>query len=145
MAKPAVSAISGIKSNRSTFPLHPLRENLFRSAAPGRPTNGTRKGRSNRQTSCEGVGVRATARLTDCQHKTVLAVLNTVGAKCAAFLDRIVRNIQTESFKLTNFGAGLGLANGARHQPTNNGAINTPIWPYSPRKFIVATTRQTEL
>ena len=41
----------------------------------------------------EGVGVRATARLTDCQHKTVLAVLNAVGEKCATFLDRTVRNI----------------------------------------------------
>jgi hypothetical protein len=34
----------------------------------------------------EGVGVRATARLTDCQHKTVLAVLNAIGEKCATFL-----------------------------------------------------------
>ena len=46
---------------------------------------------------CEGLGVRAAARLTDCQHKTVLAVLNTVGEKCAAFLDRTVRNVKTEA------------------------------------------------
>ena len=33
---------------------------------------------------CEGMGVRAAARLTGCQHKTVLAILNAVGEKCAA-------------------------------------------------------------
>jgi transposase-like protein/IS1 family transposase len=59
---------------------------------------------------CEGLGVRATARLTDCQHKTVLAVLNTVGEKCAAFLDRTVRNIQTESLQIDELWSRVGIS-----------------------------------
>jgi transposase-like protein/IS1 family transposase len=58
----------------------------------------------------EGVGVRATARLTDCQHKTVLAVLNTVGAKCAAFLDRTVRNVQTGALQIDEIWSRVGIS-----------------------------------
>jgi transposase-like protein/IS1 family transposase len=57
---------------------------------------------------CEGVGVRATARLTDCQHKTVLAVLNAVGEKCATFLDRTVRNITTDSLQIDELWSRVG-------------------------------------
>src|SRR5258708_31240053 len=45
----------------------------------------------------EGVGVRAAARLTDCHTHTVLAVLESVGQKCAVFLDRKLRNLTVES------------------------------------------------
>jgi transposase-like protein len=41
----------------------------------------------------EGMGVRGVARFTDCQHKTVLVVLNAVGQKCAEFHDKTVRNL----------------------------------------------------
>ena len=59
---------------------------------------------------CEGVGVRATARLTDCQHKTVLAVLNAVGEKCATFLDRTVRNITTDSLQIDELWSRVGIS-----------------------------------
>ena len=44
---------------------------------------------------CEGVGVRATSRLTGLEKKTVLHILKTVGEKCAAFHDATVRNVPT--------------------------------------------------
>jgi transposase-like protein/IS1 family transposase len=56
----------------------------------------------------EGVGVRATARLTGCQHKTVLAVLNSAGEKCGAFLDRAVKGIQTDSLQLDELWSRVG-------------------------------------
>ena len=44
---------------------------------------------------CEGVGVRAVSRLTGLEKKTVLHILKSVGAKCAAFHDATVRNVPT--------------------------------------------------
>ncbi len=40
----------------------------------------------------EGVGIRATARLTGLHNNTVAAILAVAGSKCAFFLDRRVRN-----------------------------------------------------
>lgn len=40
---------------------------------------------------CEGVGVRAASRLAGVDKHTVLAILDTVGAKCARVLDRKVQ------------------------------------------------------
>ncbi|HXR47542.1 MAG TPA: hypothetical protein VN784_08880 [Candidatus Limnocylindrales bacterium] len=45
---------------------------------------------------CEGMGVRAAARLTDCHRDTVLAVLETTGRKCAALLDARVRYVKAK-------------------------------------------------
>lgn len=45
---------------------------------------------------CEGMGIRATARLTDCHRDTVLSVLETMGRKCVALLDYKVRYIRAE-------------------------------------------------
>ena len=42
---------------------------------------------------CEGVGVRATSRLTGLEKKTVLSIVETVGEKCARFHDATVRNV----------------------------------------------------
>ena len=44
---------------------------------------------------CEGVGIRATSRLSGLDQETVLNVLTTVGEKCAQFHDATVRNIPT--------------------------------------------------
>jgi IS1 family transposase len=49
---------------------------------------------------CEGVGVRAASRLTHCQHKTVLAVLNAVGQKCADFHDKTVRHLKVGALQV---------------------------------------------
>ena len=43
---------------------------------------------------CEGMGIRATARLADCHRDTVLSVLETVGGKCASLLDARVRYVR---------------------------------------------------
>ena len=59
---------------------------------------------------CEGMGVRAAARLTGCQHKTVLAVLNAVGEKCAALHDRLVRNVQTGSLQIDELWSRVGIS-----------------------------------
>jgi IS1 family transposase len=48
----------------------------------------------------EGMGVRAAARFTDCQHKTVLAVLNAIGQKCAEFHDKTVRNLKVSALQV---------------------------------------------
>lgn len=48
----------------------------------------------------EGLGVRSTARVTDCDPQTVLNVLETIGAKCASFHDRIARNIKTDALQI---------------------------------------------
>lgn len=42
------------------------------------------------------MGIRSAARLADCHRDTVLAVLQTMGRKCAAFLDYKVRYIRAE-------------------------------------------------
>jgi IS1 family transposase len=59
---------------------------------------------------CEGMGVRAAARLTGCQHKTVLAVLNAVGEKCEQLHDRLVRNVQTGSLQLDELWSRVGIS-----------------------------------
>ena len=48
----------------------------------------------------EGVGVRATARLTGCQHKTVLNVLETVGQKCERLHDNLVRHLNVDALQI---------------------------------------------
>jgi len=59
---------------------------------------------------CEGMGVRACARLTGCQHKTVLAVLNAVGEKCEQLHDRLVRNVQTGSLQIDELWSHVGIS-----------------------------------
>jgi len=87
----------------------------------------------------EGVGVRATARLTGCQHKTVLTVLNTVGEKCATFLDRIVRNVQTESLQIDELWSRVGISQ-RRTTPADElrGDQYTYLAVTAREKFIVA-------
>lgn len=45
------------------------------------------------QMLCEGIGIRAVSRLTGLDQGTVLRVLETAGAKAAAFLDAKVKNV----------------------------------------------------
>lgn len=44
---------------------------------------------------CEGVGIRATSRLSGLDQETVLNVLTTVGERCASFHNTTVRNVKT--------------------------------------------------
>lgn len=45
---------------------------------------------------CEGMGIRAVARICDLHRDTVLSILETAGAKFAAFLDSKIQNVQAE-------------------------------------------------
>jgi IS1 family transposase len=58
---------------------------------------------------CEGVGVRATARIVGCNRNTVLSVLETVGAKCVSFLDRKLRNLAVSSLQIDELWSKVGL------------------------------------
>ena len=49
---------------------------------------------------CEGVGVRATARLTDTNRKTVARVALQVGIGCAEFHDRTMNGIRVNRLEL---------------------------------------------
>jgi transposase-like protein/IS1 family transposase len=48
----------------------------------------------------EGLGIRATARFVNCDPHTVLNVLETVGQKCEAFLDRTLLYLNIESLQI---------------------------------------------
>ncbi|HEX4120967.1 MAG TPA: IS1 family transposase [Verrucomicrobiae bacterium] len=58
---------------------------------------------------CEGVGVRATGRLAGCDAHTVLGVLSVIGDKCADFLDRNIRNLDTTSIQIDELWARVGV------------------------------------
>jgi IS1 family transposase len=58
----------------------------------------------------EGVGVRGCSRLADCDSKTVLSVLQTVGGKLADFLDRKVRNLAVASLQLDELHSRVGIS-----------------------------------
>lgn len=57
---------------------------------------------------CEGLGIRAVSRLTDCHIATVLSVLETVGGKCELLHDRLVRHVQTGSLQIDELWARVG-------------------------------------
>ena len=49
---------------------------------------------------CEGTGIRACERLTGLNRRTVLAVLETAGKKCARLLDTKLRNLKAEHIEV---------------------------------------------
>ena len=49
---------------------------------------------------CEGLGIRAIARLCDLNQRTVLNVLTTAGSHCAEFLDDKLRNLKGEPLEI---------------------------------------------
>ena len=57
----------------------------------------------------EGVGVRAAARLAGCHSHTVLAVLETFGEKCEAFLDHRLRNLTVGPLQIDELWARVGI------------------------------------
>jgi IS1 family transposase len=58
----------------------------------------------------EGVGVRATARLTGCHSHSVLNVLRTVGQKCEEFHDRTMRNLTVQSLQIDELWSRVGIS-----------------------------------
>lgn len=49
---------------------------------------------------CEGIGVRATERLTGLNRRTVLGVLEAAGAHCATLLDDKIRNVNVKQVEV---------------------------------------------
>ncbi len=58
----------------------------------------------------EGVGVRATARLTDCHSRSVLNVLRTVGQACDDLHDRTMRNLAVQSLQIDELWSRVGIS-----------------------------------
>ncbi len=58
---------------------------------------------------CEGVGIRGCARLIGCHIRTVLSVLETVGKKCDALHNRIVRNLAVASLQIDELWSKVGV------------------------------------
>ena len=58
----------------------------------------------------EGVGVRATARLTDCHSHSVLNVLRTVGQACENFHDRTMRNLTVQALQIDELWSRVGIS-----------------------------------
>lgn len=57
---------------------------------------------------CEGVGVRAAARLARVDLKTVLRVLESAGEQCAAFLDERMRNLKVDDVQIDEIHSWVG-------------------------------------
>lgn len=57
----------------------------------------------------EGVGIRAAARLADCDPHTVLAMLETFGEKCAAFLDHRLGNLTVGPLQIDEVWSKVGI------------------------------------
>jgi len=87
----------------------------------------------------EGVGVRACARLVDCDPHTVLKVLETVGEKCEQLHDRLVCNIRTESLQIDEIWARVAISQ-KRAIPTEElrGDFYTYLAIAANEKFIVS-------
>lgn len=49
---------------------------------------------------CEGLGVRATSRLSGVDQKTVLNILRTAGIACARLQDKLARNLKPEPIEI---------------------------------------------
>jgi IS1 family transposase len=89
----------------------------------------------------EGLGVRACARFADCDPHTVLNVLETIGQKCEALHDRLVRHITTGSLQLdeiwTRIRCSQKLAN-RKHYGDEFGDQYTFLGITAREKFIVS-------
>jgi IS1 family transposase len=90
---------------------------------------------------CEGVGIRAAARLVDCDPHTVLKTLETIGQKCESLHERIVRHVNTGSLQLdeiwTRVGCSQKLAN-RRGDDFERGDQYTFLAVSAREKFIVS-------
>lgn len=56
----------------------------------------------------EGLGVRATARVVDCDAHTVLNVLETVGQKCEQLHDNLVRHLNVDALQIDELWSRVG-------------------------------------
>ncbi|HZM05840.1 MAG TPA: hypothetical protein VFC44_22800 [Candidatus Saccharimonadales bacterium] len=82
----------------------------------------------------EGLGVCSTARVTDCRPETVLNVLQTIGAKCEASHDRLVRHIQTGSIQIDELWAKVYCSQKNALSLTKTREISPCFWGWQPAK-----------
>ncbi len=87
----------------------------------------------------EGIGIRATARLTGCHTHTILEVLRVVGEKCDQLHDKLVRNVQTGSLQIDELWSKVGRRQ-SRTQPgdTERGDQYTFLAVTAREKLIVS-------
>jgi transposase-like protein len=57
---------------------------------------------------CEGMGVRAVARITGLHRDTVLGVLESAGGKCAEFLDVNIRDLKAANVQVDEIWTYVG-------------------------------------
>ena len=57
----------------------------------------------------EGLGIRATARLTSCHTRTVLEILRVIGEKCDSLHDKLVRNVTTSALQIDELWSRVGI------------------------------------
>jgi len=57
---------------------------------------------------CEGMGIRAVARITNLHRDTVLSILETAGAKMESFLDEKVQDVNAENVQIDEIYSFVG-------------------------------------
>ena len=86
----------------------------------------------------EGLGVRSTARVCDVDPHTVLNVLETIGPKCQALHDRIVRNVQTDALQIDELWSRVFCAQKHSKGAENIGDQYTFLALAAREKFVVS-------
>jgi len=86
----------------------------------------------------EGIGIRGTARLTDCHRDIVLEVLRVVGQKYAEFHDKTVRGLTVGSLQIDELWAYVGCKQkSTTPDDTENGDFYTFLGLTAREKLIV--------
>lgn len=87
---------------------------------------------------CEGMGIRAAARLTGCNIETVLNILEMGGAKCMAFMEANVRDVQAERVQIDEmFGFVYSKPQNTPREETERGDMFTYLSIDADSKLII--------
>jgi IS1 family transposase len=89
---------------------------------------------------CEGVGIRATSRLSGLDKHTVLSILETVGAKCARLLDRKVQWLHVRHVQIDELWAYVFCKQRKSRDDTERGDQYTYLAFDTDTKLILAHT-----
>ena len=87
---------------------------------------------------CEGVGIRSCERLTGLHRDTVLAILETVGVKCARLLDQRLQWIQCEHVQVDELWAFVGCKQRNSQQDEERGDQYTYLGMDKDTKLIIS-------
>jgi transposase-like protein/IS1 family transposase len=87
----------------------------------------------------EGMGIRATSRLTGCHTHTVMAALVEVGEACRRMHDRIVREVKTDAVQLDELWSRVGVRQSrTTESDTERGDFYTFLGVAAREKLIVS-------